>query len=339
MPAPIAIRGAACHFPSGRLTIEQAFADEGLELTQEVRDRLDIHQVAVRAGGSGASLALAAARDALDAASVDAGTLDVVVDYTALPQDYLAPAWNMSNQLQHELEAKNAFTLGFAGAGASTLQVALDFTASLLATDDSVSTALLLASDCAIPGNRVLHPSDPVTLLGDGASALVLQRVDPPGEGEEPAEAPSLGTLLATALSSAGSAHDACYIRGGAMAYPLRDDLYRIELDADSYRGALEGTSLAEVAAQARSRAGVGEDGARLVGTNISARDEAAVADRIGASPSSASAANRREHGHVQSTDLVLNLLAAREEAEPGEHLLLASHGMGFTAGATIVRT
>src|SRR5262245_26958036 len=145
--------------------------EEGAPSSPDVLERLGVESVHLARGQTASALALEAARRALTAAEVDAASLDLIVDYSTLPQEYLAPAWNMSNRIQAELGAKNAWTVGFSGAGASGLPLALDCARAVLSGDEGSGTALLVGADVTIPGNRVLNPENPVAVMGDGASA------------------------------------------------------------------------------------------------------------------------------------------------------------------------
>ena len=317
---PVAIRSAACRFPDSVASIEDIFAEEGVELTSETRARLGVSSVHLCDGVSGSELALDAAHEALDAAGIAASRLDVIVDFTILPQEYLVPAWSMGNKLQAELGAKRAFTLGFSGGGASNFQVALSSAAALLQNDDGVDTALLVAADVAIPGNRVLGGRRPATVLGDGASAVVMQSG---GGGDE---------VIGTRIKTFGELHDVCYIRGGAMEHPDRSDLYRLDLDVE--RAARATTALAEVCAELLESSRIDREDVSLTTTNISLDDRAALADTLGSELGDGANTNLARHGHVQGTDLVLNYLGAREAGRP---VLLASHGMGFMPAASLL--
>lgn len=325
MTETVRVRGCACAFPEGVRSLEDVFAGEGLD--RDGANGLGIDRVSVRAGEKGSELAAEAGRRALAEAGIEPAGLGVILDCTTSPQELLAPAWNMSNKLQHDLGAKGAFTIGLAGAGATGLLVAIDFATSLLTTDESLSSALIVASETPVPAHRVLDPDDPVTVLGDGAGALVLSRGD---EGPE---------VLGTALATEGTAHDACYIPGGAMKHPLREDLYRPVLDRPTYESARRGARVVPLVEQLCERHGVDRATiARLVVPNYSSEADAALAAGLELTPPAGAADNRRNHGHVQATDLVLNFDSARAESASGDLVLLASHGMGYAAGATLVR-
>lgn len=325
--ADVGLLAAACKLPDRIVQTESVFSDEGAALDPETDRRLGIDAVHACEEETGSELALAAAQQVLDEAGVDATQIDAIVDYTVLPQEYLVPSWSMSNRLQHELGARKAFTVGFSGGGATNLNVALHFGASLIRSDPKVDTVLLLAADVSIPGNRIINRDRPTTVLGDGASALLLQR------GAAGCK------VLDTELWSDGRYHDVCCVKGGAMAHPLRSDLYRLELDEEAYSAATAMATLRRVTGVLLERARLGwEDVSHFLCPNISAEDHADVGRTLDAEPIGASVRSR--HGHMQGNDVVLNFVAAREAGEfrAGDLLWMGSHGMGFLAGATLMR-
>lgn len=306
--------------------MDTLFREEGASFPAETAKKLGVESVRLCDGETGSALALEAARDALERADVDASTIDVIVDFSILPQEYLVPAWNMSNKLQHELGATGAFTLGFSGGGATNFLVALKAAADLIRCDERVNTALLVAADATLPGNRILNPDAPVIVLGDGASAMLLQG-DAPGP-----------RVLDVELWSDGDYHDVCFIPGGALAHPDRPDLYRLTLDRDRFEAAPKWETLDRIAAAVLARAGRARDErTAFVYPNLSAHDREAFMDAFALDPSRAVHAPFSEHGHVQGSDFVRNYLALVEARADGDTALLCSHGMGFMYGVGLL--
>jgi 3-oxoacyl-[acyl-carrier-protein] synthase-3 len=260
---------------------------------------------------------------------VDPRTVDVVIEYSIMPQEYLVPVWNMSNKVQAEVGATKSFVVGFSGGGSSNFMVALSAGAAMLSENDAIKTALLVAGDVTIPGNRVLNPANPVTVLGDGASAVVLQR-DAPG-----------GTFIDCELCSDGNNHDVCYIPGGSLAHPEDISLYRMQLDKARYDAFPKAETLRRMSDRLLDRAGLTlEDVADVLCANISAEDEAALQQYFDNKISSICTANRRLHGHLQGSDFPLNYLSLIESRnlQKGDYILAVSHGMGATAAVTLIR-
>ncbi len=328
----VGILATACSFPTETRSVADVFAAEGVELSDVTTARLGIDSVTVGDAEAGSELALDAARRALADAGLVGKDVHLIVDYTVLPQHFLVPVWNLGNKLQHELEATNAFTLGFSGGGTSSFHVALRFAADMIAANDRLRTALLFGADTAIPGNRVINPDDPVTVLGDGASAMVLS-----AEAER-------DVILGTELISDGAFHDVCTIPGGALAHLGQDDradLYRLRIDTAKLSAAPTAATLERLGDAVAARTGSELSVVKhFVFPNLSAADDAMCRAVWDAAASPAIEANRRLRGHVQATDLVANLesVSADGACAEGDLLLVGSHGMGFTAGVTLLR-
>ena len=330
MKPTLGILSAECRLPTQTRSVPDVFAEEGLAWSEEHSARLGIDRVPVAAPGErGSRLALEAAQAALTAAGVAASNLDVIVDCTSLPQEYLVPAWSMSNKLQADLGAAKAFTIGFSGGGATNFHTGLHFAACLAASDARIRNVLLVAADIAIPNNRVLAGEDPVTVLGDAASALVL------GRGA------TSDVVLDTELHSDGELHAVCYVPGGAMAHPERRDLFRLELDAAVYRRAPRAQTLRRLAGQLLARHGLAmEDIVLHIAPNISRVERSELGAALGVAADRFGPDNLATHGHLHATDFVLNYRSAieRDSVRPGDHIMISSHGFGFVAGVSLLR-
>ena len=315
--------------PGRKRATRDLVREESAQFDLAVADRLGIDEVPICDGESGSAMALAACQEALRRAELDAAQVDLIVDYSILPQEYLVPAWNMSNKLQHELGAKKAFTVGFSGGGTSNFLVALSSAVALLQANEKLTSALLVAADVTIPGNRVLNPADPVTVFGDSAGAMVLKK------GIEGS------VVIGTELSSEGSYHDVCYIPGGALANPDDPALYRMELDKERYEKAPRYDKLKTMLATHLERAGVQRDDIVFgLYPNLSLEDQQQFAQAVGFGSDQINSGNLKSHGHLQGTDFVVNYLSLIESARiaKGQYLLAASHGMGFLAGVSLLR-
>jgi 3-oxoacyl-[acyl-carrier-protein] synthase III len=322
------IVSAACQFPQQRRSARDLFAEEGLDLSPETASRLGVEEVALGDGHQGSELAVAASLEALARANVSGVDVDVVVDYTIWPQKWMVPVWNMSGEVQKAIGAEKAFTVGFSGGGATNFLVALNFAAAMLEADEKMKYALLVAGDSTIPGNRVLNPSAPVSVMGDGGSAVLLQR-----------GAPSR-SVIATELVSDGTNHDVYYIPGGCLANPEDPALYRMVLDKARYDAAPKNSTMLDLAKKLLAQSGLKlEDVKYVVYPNISAEDQQAFQHAFGLKPQQVYTLNLKSHGHVQGNDLVLNYLSLDDGAvREGDYILMCSHGMGFLAGVSLIR-
>lgn len=332
MKESVGILAAACRLPAHKRSVKELFQEEGIALSGEIAARLGITQVPIRNGQAdetASNMAVAAARESLQHAKIDPMQVDVVVEYSIMPQEYLVPVWNMSNKVQAEVGATKSFVVGFSGGGSSNFMVALSSTAAMLSENDSMKTALLVTGDTTIPGNRVLNPADPVTILGDGASAVVVQRGAP------------RGVVIDTELWSDGNNHDICYIPGGSLIHPDDINLYRMQLDKARYDAFPKAETLRRMSEKLLERAGLKRsDVACVLCANISAQDEAAMQEAFENKVSPVCASNRESHGHLLGTDFPLNYLSLIESggAKEGDYVICVSHGMGATAAVSLLR-
>ena len=74
--------------------------------------------------------------------------------------------------------------------------------------------------------------------------------------------------------------------------------------------------------------------------TNISRRDRESFCKMLGLPKGSLPSTPMREYGHTFASDLLINYANMRRDGliQPGQLLLFASAGIGFTWGATIAR-
>jgi len=321
------ILAASVLLPDKEVSVEEVFASEGLAYDAGLAFKLGVRSVRVFEVESPTGPAVDVSRLALEKAGLAPTDLDAIIDFSVMPQRYVEPAWSMSNELQAELGAKRAFTLGFSGGAAANLLVALRFAAAMIETDPAVRTILLAASDCAIPGNRLINRDDPDMLIGDAASAIILSR-----------DAPR-ATILGTEIVTDPALEDVLMIPGGGMAHPTRVDLYRLRLDREKYMSRDRFGVLADVTDDVLSRNGLSRTGVRhFIGPNISRADMELFAHEIGGEER-AGLDSLARLGHLHSNDLVLNFIDLESRGiEAGDHVLLAAHGMGFTQAATLIR-
>lgn len=334
MATPVRIVGWGVALPPELRDMPAVAREEGID--PAVVAPLGVRNVGACAPGQGGSeLARAACEEAMQRAGVGPNDLSVIVDFSVMPQEFLVPAWSMSNRLQGELNAGSAFTIGFSGGATSALILALRFACAHLRTDGRAKAALLVGADVALPGGRVVPREAPAMVLGDGAAALVLM-ADRGGGGDAEAGA----EVECCALRSVGAMHDCWYIPGGAMTHPDRADLYRVVFDDRRFAEARPYAALRAVVAEVLDRvdAPLGKL-ASVVFPAFSPVDMAACSRELGIDAKRAGDAGRSERGFLPACELALGLFAALGTAERGARVLLASHGMGTLHGAALVRS
>ena len=325
---PVGIVSTAYCLPPRKMFVRDVFKEERLEFDLAIANQIGIDNVHVFEGKWRSQLALEAAKECIFKAGLNTNEIDVVVDFSVLPQAYVVPSWCMSNKIQYELGSGKAFNLGFGGGGTTNFLTALKFVVSLIRTKE-VNTALLISADVALPGNRVINQDAPLTVLGDGASALIVSKDTRVCE------------ILNIELWSDGRQNDVLCIPGGGLAYPDRLDLYRLRINAEGYSEESSLQNLKSLTERAAEKADINfDDVAIFINPNISARDRGNFSEAFRLAKDDSFGENRRQYGHIQGTDFVINLSQMINARSEGRHNLAAvcSHGWGFSYGAMIVR-
>lgn len=158
---------------------------------------------------STADLAEAAARQAMERASVKAEDLDLIIISTDTPE-YISPS--TASVVQHRLGAKNAgtFDINTACAGFVT---AMDIATKYIRSDEQYNTVLVIG---AYAMSKFLNKQDKktVTLFADGAGAVVMKANNDRSKG-----------FLASELISRGEYAEWMGIYGGAAHKPISDEV------------------------------------------------------------------------------------------------------------------
>jgi len=180
LPRCSRITGTGSFLPPRRLTnddLAAQLAADGIETSDQwIVERTGIRARHFADPGVGSSdLAFEAARRALEAADVDAGSIDLIIVATSTP-DMVFPS--TACMVQHKL--------GVAGCAAFDVQaVCSGFVYALTVADSMIRTGA--ASKALVIGaevfSRILDFKDRGTcvLFGDGAGAVVLEASDTPG--------------------------------------------------------------------------------------------------------------------------------------------------------------
>ncbi len=328
MNAPdVGILSAAYFLPKKKKSIKEVFLEEESKFTNEIALQIGIKYVHIYDGKDPSEMALKASELALSEAGISSSTIDVIIDYSVLPQKYVEPAWSMSNEIQYKLAAKNAFTLGFSGGGSTNFHVALKFATSLIQADSEINTILLMASDKTIPKNRLINQDNPITVLSDAAGAVILHKKAPDN------------TVLDTCLLSDGNLHDISYVRGGGIANPVRLDLYKMTIDRRKYAPEKVMMHLKQLVNKILSKHSLRlGDIKYFLYPNVSHEDQNNYITTFNIK-NDICANNRAQYGHIQATDFVFNYLQLQEmDLEKGDYILMLSHGMGYLAGVTLIK-
>jgi 3-oxoacyl-[acyl-carrier-protein] synthase-3 len=305
-----------------RTRVETTLAPLSPLARRKAMDGLGLSRVHVCGSQQPYDLALQAASVAISEAGITARDIDLILDYSTLPGEnsqYLP----LAHKLSAELGAETSLNLNFKAGGCGGLHLAIKTALGWMSIDQKIQTALLVAGDTAPQGSRSLLP---VTVQGDAASAVVLLRGGTQGPLLLGVEAMTLGHLYNAIALVQTNGHleikaDAVCIEHKVMPiYYL--NLFRLVdkvLAASSLR-------LADVD--------------HFIYSNISQRDREGFRRMVGLPEGGLSASPMAEYGHTFASDLVINYVDMRrgDLIEPGQLLLFASAGIGFTWGVTLAR-
>jgi 3-oxoacyl-[acyl-carrier-protein] synthase-3 len=267
-------------------------------------------------------LALEAASAAISEAGITAREIDLILDYSTFPGEnsqYLP----FAHKLSAELGAETSLNLSFKAGGCGALHLAMKTALGWMSTDERIQSALLVTGDTAPHGSRSLLP---ITVQGDAASAIVLRRHGTQGPRLLGVEAMTLGHLHQAIALVQTNGHleikaDAVCIEHKVMPiYYL--NLFRL---------------VDKVLAASSLRLG---DVDHFIYSNISQRDREGFRRMVGLPEGGLPPSPMAEYGHTFASDLVINYVDMRRGSliEPGQLLLFASAGIGFTWGVTLAR-
>jgi 3-oxoacyl-[acyl-carrier-protein] synthase-3 len=289
-------------------------------------ERTGIRQRHIAAEGeTTATLAIAAARAALEDAGVEASSIGLIVLATATP-DNTFPA--TATKVQAALGLKGGIAFDVA-AVCSGFLYALATADSLLRTG-MAKRALVIGAETF---SRILDWEDRTTcvLFGDGAGAVVLEAPSADAVWDK-----NLPGILGTRLHADGSCHDLLYVDGGPST---TQTVGHVRMRGpEVFRHAV--VNLAEVLREVLEETGVSVDEIDwVVPHQANARILDATARKLGISPDKV-VVTVQNHANTSAASVPLALDVARKDGriKPGDLVMLEAMGGGFTWGASLIR-
>ena len=268
---------------------------------------------------------LGAARAALAEAGLPGQGVNLVVDYSTLPGESGVSA-PLAHRLASDLGAEASLNFSFKFGGCAGFHLAALQAGALMRNDPRLKVALLVATDSPPLGNRSLLP---ITVQGDAGSAVVL--CSDGGSGPE---------IRSTEVLTLGHLHRAITLTrspsGGGLE--LRVDPGQVERAIMPVYYLHFHRLVNKVLSDANLTL---SDVDHFVYSNLSGSDRDGFIRALGIPPDKAPRTAMMEVGHTFASDLVLNYTDLRREGQlqPGQWLLFASAGIGFTWGVTLVRS
>ena len=330
----VRIAAAAYAVPSGEETVavvlererdrvEATLAPLSPKARQKAAEGLGLSRVRVCSGQQPYDLVLEAASSAIAEAGIAARDINLILDYSTFPGEnsqYLS----FAHKLSDDLGAETSLNLSFKTGGCAGLHLAIKTALGWMSMDESIQTALLVTGDTAPQGSRSLLP---VTVQGDAASAVILRREGMTGPVLLGVEAMTLGHLHEAIALVKANGHLEIKVDAACMENEVMPIYYLNLFWLVQKVLAASSVSLSNID--------------HFIYSNISQRDRDGFRRMVGLPEGGLPPTPMAEYGHTFASDLVINYVHLRREGKirPGQLLLFASAGIGFTWGVTLART
>jgi 3-oxoacyl-[acyl-carrier-protein] synthase-3 len=315
-----------------QIRIEAALSPLSPESRKKALDGLGMNRVLVCDHNKLYDLIHEAASKAIAEAGIMPLDINLILDYSTWSSES-SHGLSFAHQLSADLGAENAMILSFKVGGCAGLHVAIKTALGWMSTDETIQTVLLIAGDAAPAGNRSLLP---ITIHGDASSAVILRREDAQtGLTQIPLTQGPL--LLSVEAMTIGHLQNAITMvrRNG------HSDIVVDALCIEQQVMPVYFLNMLRVVNQALAASSLTlKDIDHFIYSNISQRDREGFGRMVGLPKGSLPRTPMSEYGHTFASDLVINYADMRREGliHPGQLLLFASAGIGFTWGATIAR-
>ena len=310
-----------------RTRVERSLAPLSPESGRKAMEGLGLNRLRICGDKQLYDLIFESASKALAEAGITARDVNLILDFSTWSSES-SQGLSFAHKLGADLGAETAMILSFKVGGCAGLHVAIKTALGWMATDESIQTVLLVTADAAPQGNRSLLP---ITMHGDASSAVILRR-----EGTQ-----SLSTqgplLLGVEAMTLSQLHNAItMVRTNGHLDIIVDALcMEREVMPIYFLNMLVVVNKA-LAASSLSL----NDVDHFIYSNISRRDREGFCKMVGLPKGSLPPTPMAEYGHTFASDLVINYVNMRREGiiRPGQLLLFASAGIGFTWGVTLAR-
>ncbi|NLD71630.1 MAG: ketoacyl-ACP synthase III [Chloroflexi bacterium] len=277
-------------------------------------------------GETTASMAIAAAQDALQVADADPREIDLVIVATSTP-DHVFPS--TACQVQDALAARHAGAFDL-NAACSGFVYALAMGHQAIASGEH-QQVLVIGAD-ALSSRLDWTDRGTCILFGDGAGAVLLRATD--------ADA----GVMATVLGADGSGGELLKIPAGGCAVPTTHEsvtqgLHYLRMDGRLVYRFASGV-LAEAAEQVAHKAGWEVSAIdRLIPHQANVRIIESAAKRLGL-PMERFVVNLEEYGNTSAASVPIALCEAIEAGtiRPGDQLVMVGFGAGLTWAAAAVK-
>ncbi len=177
----IVVRGLGYYYPEYELSTHELIMQERPNALFAKKMRRLIGCDTVREAGpddTPSSMASEAASIAIEAAKIDARDIELVCNVGCVLPDI--DIWSMSAKIAQRIGALGAECFGVGDAACASAYAAMRALLPIV-RDHEGPRLVLAATGCIMPGGRFFPPA---TIFGDGAGAMVLERVERPRAGD-----------------------------------------------------------------------------------------------------------------------------------------------------------
>jgi 3-oxoacyl-[acyl-carrier-protein] synthase-3 len=302
--------------------IEKALSPLSPESRRKAIAGLGLDRVRVCGENKLYDLVVDAASKAIGEAGIAARDIDLILDYSTWSSEF-SQGLSFAHKLSADLGAETSMILSFKVGGCAGLHVAIKTALGWMSTDKSIQTVLLVTGDAAPEGNRSLLP---ITIHGDAGSAVILRREGTEGALLLGVEAMTLGHLHNAITMTRTNGNPDIVVDALCMEREVMPVYFLNMLAVINQALAASSLSLSDVD--------------HFIYSNISRRDREGFCKMVGLPKGGLPPTPMAEYGHTFASDLVINYVRMRCDGliRPGQLLLFASAGIGFTWGVTIAR-
>src|SRR6266542_1386763 len=338
MNTNIGIFEASYYLPPTKKTLAQVFEDEEkptetFAANVDFQKDIGIDALHVAKNETAADLCINAARRTMEKSGIDPKEIDLIIDFTSIPEDYVAPTWSAAGQVQNAIGATRAFTTAINTGGCASYQTTLKVACSLMSANDRYNTALLIAGDKTPEFN---HNYFPITVVSDGGSAVILKKNM------------TKRRILGVEVATLGKLHDMWFIPGIHNRDPkdiggkfprwlhVCGDIQRFNKELIPVNLFMFRKVMLSVLKQVGKKM---QDVSFFIYPTFSAWDLKAFCEAFKVPPEKLTMGGLH-HGHLQETDMVVGYVDAIEAGriKDGDLVMLATNGAGFSWGASLIQ-
>lgn len=330
----IGLRGFGTYFPSKIEVAADLVAETGIP-EEVLRTKMGIVQRHIAGPQDSISaMASAAAEQAIQSAGIDPAEIGVVISHGSEYKDHIV--WNAAGRIQHEVGAVNAFAFEMYALCAGA-PIAMNAARSMMLADPSMRYVLLAA---ASRENDLISLSNPrarfMYNFGAGGGAMIFER------------GATKNLILGSAAITDGSLSETVMLTTEADAIgdgeTINGELVgRLDVRNADYMAERLGESslknFVRVIREAVEKSGYSLSDLRFLGiTHMKRSFYLEILQAVGLTAEQSVYLDH--YGHIQSVDQVLALQLGLQAGriQPGDLIVLAGAGTGYTWSATALR-